>query len=143
MIIFRYKPEVYGTKNEIIWRPVADIYLQSQKGSWFELHPYIDSGADVTMIPLSFGKLLGLTINRKEIGQIGGIRGSVPIIYFNIPVKIGDKQIMTKIAWALIEDIPPLLGRTNVFDYFIVTFKQAEKTIEFKERVSSGEGEII
>lgn len=26
MTVFRYKPEIYGIKNEIIWRPVADIY---------------------------------------------------------------------------------------------------------------------
>lgn len=134
MIVFRYKPEIYGTKNEIIWRPVADIYVQGQNGSWFELHPYIDSGADVTMIPLSFGKLLGLTANKKDIAQIGGIRGSVPIIYYNIPIRIGSQQIATKVAWALIEETPPLLGRTNVFDYFTVIFKQTEKIIEFKEK---------
>jgi hypothetical protein len=135
MTVFRYKPEIHGIKNEIIWRPVADIYLRGQNRSWFELHPYIDSGADVTMIPLSFGKLLGLSTNKSEIKQIGGIRGSVPVTYRKLPMKIGDYQMNVNVAWALIEEVPPLLGRTDIFDKFDVTFKQTKRIVEFTYRI--------
>ena len=37
-----------------------------------------------------------------------------------------------KIAWALVEDVPPLLGRTDVFDKFEVKFRQKEKITEFE-----------
>lgn len=134
MIIFKYRPERYGNKSDVIWRPIADVFFKGLKGDWFELHPYIDSGADVTMIPLSFGKLLGLSLDKKKIEQIGGIRGSVPVVYVNLPIKIGDEELAVKVGWALIETLPPLLGRTDIFDKYTVAFKQRERVIEFKER---------
>lgn len=133
MIIFKYKLEPSRAKDHFILRPVADIYIQSKSGKWIKFHPYIDSGADVTLIPLSLGKLIGLTIDEKKIEQIGGIRGSVPVIYFKQDLKIGGIQIPTQIAWALIEEVPPLLGRTDIFDKFNVQFRQKEGLIIFNE----------
>lgn len=131
MITFRYKKESVGKDNVFIYRPVADVYLQTISGSWIEFHPYIDSGADLTMIPLSLGKLLGLTVKQENITQIGGIRGSVPTIYRTAQMRIGTAKFTTHLAWALIEDVPPLLGRADVFDQFHVTFQQDKKVILF------------
>lgn len=136
MITFRYREETAGNKGKTIKRPVADISLQSFSGKWIEFHPYIDSGADVTLIPLSLGKLLGLTVDERDIQEIGGIRGSVPIIYHEIKMMIGEKKLKALIGWALIEEVPPLLGRVDVFDTFEVTFRQREGIILFKERNS-------
>lgn len=79
------------------------------------------------------GKLIGLTIDEKRIEQIGGIRGSVPVIYFKHELKIGGMQFPVQIAWALIEEVPPLLGRADIFDKFNVQFKQKEGLIVFNE----------
>lgn len=133
MIVFRYKQEPSRIPGKLISRPVAEIYLKSKSGSWIKLNPYIDSGADVSLIPLSLGNLLGLSVDEKKIEQIGGIRGSVPVIYFQCPLKIGDVQFSTQIAWALIEEVPPLLGRADVFDKFNIQFKQKEGLIIFDE----------
>lgn len=132
MIIFRYKEESLG-HGGTIQRPVADISLKTKSHSWIEFHPYIDSGADVTMIPLSLGKLLGFEVDERQIKQIGGIRGSVPVIYTKTEMIVGDKEFLAQIAWALIEDVPPLLGRTDVFDIFKVTFEQNNRIIIFEE----------
>ncbi len=131
MITFRYREEKIANNNQTIQRPVADIYLKTKNGAWIEFHPYIDSGADVTLIPLSLGQLIGLTIDEKNIEQIGGIRGSVPIVYHQNKIKIGGIELSVRIAWALIEEVPPLLGRTDIFDTFHVTFKQIEGVIIF------------
>lgn len=133
MIIFKYKREPSRIKDQFILRPVADIYLQSKSGKWIQFNPYIDSGADVTLIPLSLGKLIGLSIDEKKIEQIGGLSGSVPVIYFKHEIKIGGIQFPIQIAWALIEEVPPLLGRADVFDRFDVLFKQKEGLIIFNE----------
>jgi hypothetical protein len=130
MPIFKYKEESLE-KGRRIYRPVADISLKSKAKSWIEFHPYIDSGADLTMIPLSLGRLLGWHVDESRVEQIGGIRGSVPVIYKKNLIKIGDKEFSAQIAWSLIEQVPPLLGRVGVFDRFEVTFKQQEKTILF------------
>ena len=44
-------------------------------------------------------------------------------------MKIGDKIIETRIAWALVEEVPLLLGRTDVFNLFDICFKKNEKTV--------------
>lgn len=132
MIVFRYKKESLGLGHGVVWRPVADVFLKARSGGWIEFHPYIDSGADVTMIPLSLGKLLGLRLHETQVQQVGGIRGSVPVMYGNAVIRIGDTEFLVKLAWALIEDVPPLLGRAGVFDTFEITFKQHDGTVEFK-----------
>lgn len=132
MIVFKYKQEPSRIKDKLIKRPVADLFLSSKFGGWIEFHPYIDSGADVTLIPLSLGKLIGLKLDKNKIEQIGGIRGSVPVIYCDIQVKIGGIELPVQIAWALIEDVPPLLGRETIFDRFHVTFKQDQGVIIFE-----------
>lgn len=133
MIVFKYKEESLGPDRGTIKRPVADVYLKTHSNSWIEFHPYIDSGADLTMIPLSLGKLLGLQIDEKKVEQIGGIRGSVPVIYKKNQMKIGKEEFLVHIAWSLVEDVPPLLGRTDVFDHFNIIFKQQEGTVIFEK----------
>ncbi|HLB60426.1 MAG TPA: hypothetical protein VJL83_02380 [Patescibacteria group bacterium] len=128
MIVFKYKQEPLGNGQSIA-RPVADVYLKTKNNSWIEFHPYIDSGADITMIPLSLGRLIGLHLDESKVVQIGGIRGSVPVIYDKSTIKIGSEIFQARISWSLIEDVPPLLGRTDVFDRFDVTFKQRERQI--------------
>jgi hypothetical protein len=61
MITFKYRNET-SPRGRIL-RPVADVEIQSVGGAWIECHPYIDSGADVTLIPFSMGKLLGLKMS--------------------------------------------------------------------------------
>lgn len=134
MIIFGYKEESLGPGKGTIKRPVADVYLKTHKNAWIEFHPYIDSGADLTMVPLSLGKLIGLAIDERKIQQIGGIRGSVPVIFAKSRMRIGGIDLSVNIAWCLIEDVPPLLGRTDIFDMFEVTFEQYKGTIVFEKR---------
>jgi hypothetical protein len=132
MIKFRYRKEI-GKVEKIVLRPVADIEFETRDGELIECHPYIDSGADVTLIPLSLGRLLGLEVDEEKIEEIHGVgKQGIPIIFENIRVKIADYIFKTKIAWALIEEVPPLLGRIGIFDNFHVNFKQDEEIIEFE-----------
>lgn len=132
MIVFRYKTEK-GSHQQLVKRPVADVWLKRGNG-WVEFHPYIDSGADVTLIPLSLGKLLGFKAEGEKIEEIGGIRGAVPVIYKNWQIKIGKRVLSILLAWALLEEVSPLLGRANIFDFFKVTFLQKEGKIIFEEQ---------
>lgn len=132
MIVFKYKTEITSKKQKII-RPVGEVYLKTLSNSWIKFYPYIDSGADVTMIPLSLGKLIGFKIDESNVQQIGGIRGSVPVIFIKAHLKIGGEEFSTHLAWALIEDVPPLLGRAGIFDIFKITFEQYKKVIIFEK----------
>lgn len=130
MIVFKYKTEITSNKQKII-RPVAEVYLKALSNSWIKFYPYIDSGADLTLIPLSLGKLLGFRVDESKIQQIGGIKGSIPAIFTQAVLKIGKEEFPASLAWALIEGVPPLLGRTDVFDIFKVTFEQYKGIIIF------------
>lgn len=136
MTTFRYRKERFG-HGEYIWRPVADVFIEGASGAWIEFHPYIDSGADITMIPLSLGKLIGLSAQAQKTEEIGGIRGSVPVIHMRHKISVGGKILRVRIAWALLEEVPPLLGRSDVFDAFHVVFQQDTKTILFDDAFSS------
>lgn len=43
-------------------------------------------------------------------------------------MKIGGKLFDARIAWALIEEVPLLLGRTDVFNLFSICFKKNKTT---------------
>ena len=131
MIIFNYRKEK-STITEYIFRPIASVKFKSKGNTWIKLRLYIDSGADITIIPLSFGRLLGLELKKEDIKQLTGVGGiSIPVVITEVEIKINDIAFPLNIAWALEEDIPPLLGRTSVFDKFVITFDQTKKIIIF------------
>ena len=78
MTRFRYLPE--RSHLGTIRRPVATVILEHKK-IVTELALYIDSGADISMIPYRFGKALRLEQTSKDrIRRIRGIAGrSVPL----------------------------------------------------------------
>ena len=128
---FKYRKEFSRTLG-VIYRPVAEvIFINGDKE--VRDFPYVDSGADITLIPRSVGELLGFEVGNEEIQEMGGVGGSkVPTVLKTINVRIGEFEFMIKIAWALVEDVPPLLGRVDVFDKFEVRFRQKQKVTEFK-----------
>lgn len=86
---------------------------------------YIDSGADISLIPRQLGEALGLSFSKDQVRDIRGVgRGSIPVIISNVETMIGRRRLKARIAWALTEDVPLILGRLDVFDAFKVTFDQ-------------------
>jgi len=113
-----------------ISRPIAEITFINNDKEILELI-YVDSGADITLIPKSVGELLGFKIDENDkVVEIKGIgeRG-VPIIVKKIKIGLGGKFSDARVGWALIEEVPLLLGRMDVFNLFNITFKKNKKTI--------------
>ncbi len=133
MIEFEFKEEtshLFGT----VLRPVADIFLRDAQGNKIITFFYIDSGADMTLLPKQLGELLGFTINNEKIINIGGIGNQkIPAILKKINLIFGDKSCEVTVAWALIEEVPPLLGRKDIFDKFNIVFDQRKRKILFVE----------
>ncbi len=113
-----------------VFRPVARITLINNEVEIPEF-VYVDSGADLTLISKSVGDLLGFKVESIDsVQEIKGIgeRG-VPIILKKIKMKIGEKIFDARIAWALIEEVPLLLGREDVFNLFDINFQRNRKTV--------------
>lgn len=130
MIEFDYRPE-RSPRGEIIFRPVAKVYLLRFEKEWVAEYFYVDSGADYTLIPYRMGQFLGLESLASEIKEIGGIGGVIAVRFAVVPMRIEEHRFDCPIAWAQIERVPFLLGRVGVFDYFDITFQQRKKKILF------------
>jgi hypothetical protein len=130
MIKFYYR-DVKSPVFEKIKRPFANICIQSRSGKWIQFRPLIDSGADITLIPHSLGVYLGFEMEDKIV-EFGGVTGRhLPVIIKKIKIKIGDIESEPRVAWSLIEEAPPILGRLDIFNKFEITFKEDEGWVEF------------
>ncbi|UCE74260.1 MAG: hypothetical protein JSV56_00770 [Methanomassiliicoccales archaeon] len=115
-----------------ISRPIADISIQTVSGKWIKFRPFIDSGADISIIPHSVGKYLGFEMEDKIV-EFGGVSGKhLPVIIKKMKMRIGDIELEPRVGWALIEEAPPLLGRLDIFDKFNITFKEKEEIVLFE-----------
>ncbi len=47
-------------------------------------------------------------------------------------MRIGNREFEARVAWALEENVPPLLGRTDVFEEFDIRFRQRSRITEFR-----------
>ncbi len=87
---------------------------------------YIDSGADISLVPRNFGSLLGLDL-AENLGQIRGIgEGIVPLSLQDVVFKIDNVELNVRIAIALINEVPYVLGRYDFFRLFDISFREHE-----------------
>jgi hypothetical protein len=87
------------------------------------------------MIPMRIGKALRLPPpQRGEIVPIGGIGGLLPTVYRKVMMEIGNYHLQARIAWAQSDKPPLLLGRTDVFDFFKITFDQTDRVTIFTRK---------
>ena len=128
-IEFSYRQE--EARGEPVFRPVARVLLEN-RGRAVVLFPYIDSGADVTLVPKSVGEALGLQLAQGDVQELSGIgEGRVAVAFKTVRMTIGENPFDCRIAWALIEEVPPLRGRRDVFDRFAVLFREWDRKIIF------------
>ena len=77
---------------------------------------------------------MGFTIEDEKIVDLGGIGDSkIPAIICMSTIILGDEKINCRVAWALVDDVPPLLGRVDIFDKFKITFEEQERKITFEK----------
>jgi len=133
MIEYRYRRES-GKIKGLIKRPVADIEIQGYDGQWYYVTAYIDSGADISLIPYSLGLSMGFDVDPKKIIELEGVGGrEIPISLIKTKIKFSKNIVYdVEIGWALVDGVPILLGRHTIFDRFNITFKEREEKIIFE-----------
>lgn len=131
MIKFHYRKEASSITGTVL-RPVADVILECGHRK-VEAAMYIDSGADITMISLELGKALGLKQSPEdEILEIKGVSGTgVPYILKSANIFLNGRKLKIRLAWALIEEVPFLLGRMDIFNKFKILFDEHRSIITF------------
>lgn len=129
--IFKYIAE--PTRNGFIERPIAHIYVNISKNEWQLYRVYIDSGADISLFRRNDAELLGLSLNQGEYHPIMGIgKMLIPAYTHTIRMRIGETILDVKAAFADSNEVPRLLGRTDVFPHFKITFCEQDLQIIFE-----------
>jgi len=106
-------------------RAVIEMYLKTKEGEWFKVSPYADSGADITILPKSVCEILGLRLQDGQESVVTGVGGEeIKIFIHKIAVRIGDEEFEVRVGFAKREDIPYLLGRTDILNHFNILFKK-------------------
>ena len=125
---FPYQKEKSKLFGEIL-RPIIEFEIKTSIG-FVPVMGYLDSGADITLFPLSFVRVLGIRIEDEEIKEIRGIGDSaVAVIIKEVELKIGNVELKVNVGIALIEEVPYLLGRKDIFDKFRIIFEEYNKRI--------------
>lgn len=132
MIRYRFREERCSLGK--VFRPVANVILEWE-GFKAEVLMYIDSGADISMIPLRFGRALGFKQKEEDIiYEIKGISGgAIPYILKDVVLILNGERLEVRIAWALVEQVPMLMGRMDIFNKFRIVFDEKEEWIDFEK----------
>jgi len=131
MIEFPFEKRVSKRFGQIL-KPIIPVRVVGP-GRGVNIFMLLDSGADISLIPYSVGETLGLELdmaNRSEVQGIG--EGSVPYVLSQVSLEIENVEISVRMGWALIEEIPFILGRLDVFQQFAIEFREFENKILLK-----------
>jgi hypothetical protein len=78
------------------------------------------------------GKKLGFDLGRNEVKEARGIGDTVvPYALREATVLVGATEAAIRLAWALVDEVPLVLGRLDVFDRFRVEFDQPGRVMRF------------
>jgi hypothetical protein len=98
-----------------------------------EINAFVDSGAGVSVFNYDIGEILGIDVEKgkKEFVKIGD--GSfIEIFVHTLHVKLAGKAFKAEIGFSRGLGVGfNILGRKDMFENFIVSFNEKEKTIEF------------
>jgi len=112
-----------------IYRPVVEFEVHVN-GGWIPIVAILDSGADITLLPKSFLDAFGFEPRKEEVKEVRGIgEGRIPVVIKTIRLRLCGVELDAKVAIALVEDVPYLLGREDIFDKFKILFFQARKEV--------------
>ncbi len=137
MVSFSYRREFSPVLGEIL-RPVANVELRAVRGHWFPASMYVDSGADMTLIPSDFGKLLGMDLSKNRSALAGVTGAPMKVSLQSTETRIGASVQQAKVAVALRNDVPYLLGRDGVFKAFKITFEEYKQLTSFRRSPTHG-----
>jgi hypothetical protein len=117
------------------WNPMYNIAWQCADGNWLDSQALVDSGADVSLIPLEFGQKMGFALSPGELHQQAiGLSGTLDIVLRQAVVRIDEVTATIPVAWVQESTFTDVIIGRAVFDLFDITFKQAEEIIIFVPR---------
>jgi hypothetical protein len=124
------EPPFFGT----VTRPVLTLHLYSTQFSrWFSVrNVLVDTGADVSVVPIGLGQLLLGDVQQGQPIQLGRVVSSAAMFHgfmHSVQTQISDITFKMPVAVAMTATIPPIVDRREALDRFTIRFVKGQELI--------------
>ncbi|MGC8601485.1 MAG: hypothetical protein ACP5GO_04835 [Thermoprotei archaeon] len=128
---FPYQQEISGILGKSL-RPRIPLQIKTKSGKWVTVSLYLDTGADISILPKSMSDILGVNLKSGNEVIVVGLAGELIRAYLHdIECKIeGSEPFTIKFAISEKESIVPILGREGIFQRFNVRFNNVASQVE-------------
>jgi hypothetical protein len=131
-LTFRYKKRADGS-----YFPHVPLTLHGE--ITVDIVAFVDSGADVSIMPKSLADAIG--VKRHEKSEVVGLGGKKEGVHasLNCSLATGHEPYRFRISVVIIDDeelakdVPLVLGREGFFEHFEITFREKEKRLILKK----------
>lgn len=121
---FPYTPE-FTVGIGAIDRPILpELYLIGPQKQRLRTQPYIDMGADFSVYPASFARMLGLQLEAGKPLPISGLYGSGSGYLHTVQAELLRHIFKLPVIFVKEEQAPAVLGRAGVLDHFWVEYRR-------------------
>lgn len=131
---FKYKCVKRPDGTEVKTPSIPILLLGKEKIDTIAL---LDSGADISALPLAIAEIIGLDLKGEKTPAYG-ICGKVESVetVMDIVIEKGHERYSLRIPVKVIlgsYDFPILLGRAGFFDEFVIAFDQHQERVSLKK----------
>lgn len=122
-------------QSGFVSEPIIPVAIRTSQG--FKLYDFlVDSGADLSVLPKSLAKDIGIDLTKCKKSITLGVEGrGVRIYHTQIGIRLGHWEDTIRCAFANHDQIPPLLGRLDFFSRYNITFHAKRCSILFQRAV--------
>jgi predicted aspartyl protease len=120
----------------LILRPIINIHIRGQQAE-ARCDALVDTGADETLLPLSFASALGVQLDLDSTSQAAGISGEKLDVYYGeveFEIEAYHERVSWKTAAGFVdfgsEEDLVILGHGGCLDYFTATFDGEKAELE-------------
>ena len=93
---------------------------------------YIDSGADIGILKKGHGELFGHNVEKGRKIKLKGVgKDEITAYIHTLDILIGTHETKIEAAIAETDDVPHILGRKDVFNFFEIQFKNKDEATHF------------
>jgi hypothetical protein len=94
----------------------------------------LDTGADITSLPVSAAMSLGVDLTTCPQVPMEGYEGNiVPVYRSEIRIYMDNRRVTIPCVFTPIEQVPILLGRAGILDKFTLTLDGKKKEVRFRK----------
>ena len=93
-----------------------------------------DTGADVTSLPVTAAKKVGVDLDKCPEEQMSGFEGtSITVFRSKVKILFNNKPFVIPCVFNPNKEVPLLLGRAGILDKFTITLDAKKKIATFEE----------